>query len=117
MSISFDSYPQRSDLIAEISDTTSPEGGYNGGWHDSSGIDTIRIAIYDMPGTPQVTLQEGQWSQTTTDGNPQIVSDRAIPFVDGSAFIDMKLAGRFFNIAISGALPSIGVVYTIRKVN
>ncbi len=112
-----ENFPKRRDLIDEIAAVFNSNGNYVSGYYDSSGINSIRVAAYNMTGTSiQFVVWDYQFSPT--GGNPQAVRSQklAVDTSTNSVYAQVNLTGRVFLITVENGTPGSELTFTIRAV-
>lgn len=121
--ISFTAFPRRHDLVDEIYATFNSNGIFVSNWYDSSGIDCLRVASYNLNG-PDLTfqVQEAQLSSdsdsgTVDEGAVQVVRQQSLTVAgDDSVYGQVPLTGRFFCLVLQGGEVDSPIVITMRAV-
>jgi hypothetical protein len=115
--IAWNAFPRRQDLIAEVATTFNVNGDYTSDTYDSSGIDTVRIAAYDLPADVNFQVVEGVFTTASTDGGLNAVNDHQLTVdANGEVYAEIPLTGRYFWVGVSNGPVNGSLVYAIRKV-
>ncbi|HEY1705598.1 MAG TPA: hypothetical protein VGG75_38420 [Trebonia sp.] len=121
--VSFTAFPRRHDLVDEIFDAFNSNGIYTSGYYDSSGIDRLRVASYNLNGTDitfqvqESQLSSGSDSGEVDEGAVQVVRQQSLTVAtDNSVYCEVPLTGRFFCLVLQNGEVDSPIVITLRAV-
>jgi hypothetical protein len=113
-------FPARQDLVFEGTITMDVNGNYIGStFFDSTGINALRVAMYDVPVGLVVTLYEYSFVGDTSWEAGDVISTNAQTVhvtANGQAYSQLPLTGRFFVLGVSGGLASANYPLVMRAV-